>query len=132
MGGLLLAAMALGGSLPDLAPAQTRTRQPEPGFNLFTVEQDIELGRQSAAEAEKQLRLLNDRNVDSYLNRIISRLASGAPGARYPYQIKAVNATEINAFALPGGPMYVNRGLLQAARTEAELAGGERPAPPPA
>ena len=123
LGGLLLAAMALGGSLPDLAPAQTRSQQPEPGFNLFTVEQDIELGRQSAVEAEKQLRLLSDRNVDSYLNRIVQRLAAGAPGAKYPYQIKAVNATEINAFALPGGPMYVNRGLVQAARNEAELAG---------
>ena len=123
LGGLLLAAMAFGGSLPDIAPAQTRSAQPEPGFNLFTVEQDIDLGRQSAAEAEKQLRLLNDRNVDSYLNRIVQRLAAGAPGARYPYQIKAVNATEINAFALPGGPMYVNRGLVQTARSEAELAG---------
>ena len=53
----------------------------------------------------------------------MQRLAAGAPGARYPYQIKAVNAPEINAFALPGGPMYVNRGLLQSARNEAELAG---------
>ena len=115
--------MAVAGPLADLAPAQTRTEQPEPGFNLFTVQQDIELGRQSAIEAEKQLRLLNDRNTDVYLNRIIQRLAANAPGARYPYQIKAVNAPEINAFSLPGGPMYVNRGLLQSARTEAELAG---------
>jgi Zn-dependent protease with chaperone function len=123
LAGFLLAGMAATGPLASVAPAQTRTQQPEPGFNLFTVQQDIELGRQSAIEAEKQLRLLNDRNTDAYLNRIIQRLAAGAPGARYPYQIKAVNATEINAFALPGGPMYVNRGLVQSARTEAELAG---------
>jgi Zn-dependent protease with chaperone function len=123
LAGFLFAGLAFAGPLADLAPAQTRTQQPEPGFNLFTVEQDIELGRQSAIEAEKQLRLLNDRNVDSYVNRIVQRLAAGAPGAKYPYQIKAVNAPEINAFALPGGPMYVNRGLVQAARNEAELAG---------
>jgi Zn-dependent protease with chaperone function len=117
----MLAAMAVAGPLADSSPAQTR--QPEPGFNLFTVQQDIELGRQSAIEAERQLRLLNDRNTDAYLNRIIQRLAAGAPGAKYPYHIKAVNAPEINAFALPGGPMYVNRGLVQSARNEAELAG---------
>lgn len=117
----LLAGISVAGPLAGSSAAQTR--QPEPGFNLFTVQQDIELGRQSAVEAEKQLRLLGDRNTDAYLNRIIQRLAAGAPGAKYPYQIKAVNATEINAFALPGGPMYVNRGLVQSARSEAELAG---------
>ena len=103
--------------------AAQSTVQSKPGFNLFSVQQDVELGRQSALEAEKQLPMLNDRNVNRYLNQIIQRLALVAPGARYPYQIKAVNATEINAFSLPGGPMYVNRGLITAARSEAELAG---------
>jgi Zn-dependent protease with chaperone function len=108
-------------SVPLVAPAAAS--RPTPGFNLFSVEQDIEIGRQSAVEAEKQLRLLNDRNVDRYLNEIINKLAAQAPGARYPYAIKAVNDSEINAFSLPGGPMYVNRGLFEAARSEAELAG---------
>ena len=54
-------------------------------------------------EAEKQL-------------AIITKLAAQVPGARYPYTMKAVNASDINAFALPGGPMYVNRGLFEAAR----------------
>ena len=103
--------------------AQSTVKQPQPGFNLFTVSQDIEIGKQSAVEAEKQLRLLNDRNTDRYLNRIVTRLAAYAPGAKYPYQIKAVNAAEVNAFALPGGPMYVYRGLLETARSEGELAG---------
>jgi beta-barrel assembly-enhancing protease len=98
------------------------TSPAKPGFNLFSVEQDIEIGRQSAVEAERQLPLLNDRKLNSYLNKIVKRLAAQAPGARYPYAIKAVNASEINAFALPGGPMYVNRGLFEAARSEAELA----------
>ena len=102
---------------------QTPTKRSQPAFNLFTVEQDVEIGRQAAAEAEKQLPLFNDAAVNRYLNRVIQRLAAQAPGADYPYQIKAVNAAEINAFALPGGPMYVNRGLINAARNEAELAG---------
>ena len=103
--------------------AQSTVKQPQPGFNLFTVSQDVEIGRQSAVEAEKQLRLLNDRNTDAYLTRIITRLAASAPGAKFPYRIKAVNAAEVNAFALPGGPMYVYRGLLETARSEGELAG---------
>ncbi|MEO8452508.1 MAG: M48 family metalloprotease [Gemmatimonadota bacterium] len=112
--GLLAAAIVLG---PLTAPCAAQ------GFNLFTVQQDVDLGRQSAIEAERQLTLLNDLSVDRDLNQIIQKLAAVAPGARYPYLIKAVNAAEINAFALPGGPMYVNRGLLAAARNEAELAG---------
>jgi hypothetical protein len=92
------------------------------GFNLFSTSQDVEIGKQSAIEAEKQLSLLNDATTNRYLNGIIQRLAGVAPGAKYPYQIKAVNSAEINAFALPGGPMYVNTGLIAAARSEAELA----------
>jgi Zn-dependent protease with chaperone function len=99
------------------------TKSPTPGFNLFSVDQDVELGRQSAVEAERQLPLLNDRNLNRYLNQIVTKLAAQAPGARYPYTIKAVNDSAINAFSLPGGPMYVNRGLVEAARSEAELAG---------
>ena len=118
----LLVITALG-VLSTPALAQSVTKQPQPGFNLFSVSQDIEIGKQSALEAERQLPLLRNSSVDGYLNRVIQRLAAGAPGAKYPYQIKAVNASEINAFALPGGPMYVNRGLIEAARSEAELAG---------
>jgi len=103
--------------------ARAETKHATPGFNLFSVEQDIEIGRQSVREAERQLPLLKDRNLERYLNKIVSGLAARAPGARYPYTIKAVNASAINAFALPGGPMYVNRGLVEAARSEAELAG---------
>ena len=120
---LLAALSAVGVLTATPCVAQSAAKQPQPGFNLFTVSQDIEIGKQSAVEAEKQLRLLNDRNTDRYLNRMVTRLAAYAPGAKYPYQIKAVNAAEVNAFALPGGPMYVNRGLLQTARNEAELAG---------
>jgi predicted Zn-dependent protease len=108
-----------------LAPlgAMAAPTEVKPGFNLFSVEQDVEIGRQSAAEAERQLPILNDRSVEGYIDEITRRLAAGAPGAKFPYQAKVVNATDINAFALPGGYLYVNRGLINAARNEGELAG---------
>jgi Zn-dependent protease with chaperone function len=103
--------------------AQVSIKRSPSGFNLFSVQQDVDLGRQSVAEVERQLPILNDSRTNTYLTRIITRLAAQAPGTKFPYTIKAVNATDINAFALPGGPMYVHRGLITAARNEAELAG---------
>jgi beta-barrel assembly-enhancing protease len=118
--GLCAAALGLGAFSAGAAPAPS---MPAPGFNLFTIDQDIELGKQSAAEAEKQLSLLGDASVDAYLNKLMSALVAQAPGAKYPYHAKAVNDSAVNAFALPGGPLYVNRGLLLAAKNESELAG---------
>jgi hypothetical protein len=97
--------------------------QLKPGWNLFSPAQDVEMGKQVAADAEKQLPMLNDRRIDGYLNRLGKRLAANAPGEKYPYQFKAVNDTSINAFALPGGFLYVNRGTIESADTEAQLAG---------
>jgi beta-barrel assembly-enhancing protease len=94
-----------------------------PGINLFTPEQDIQLGKQNAAQAEKQLRMLNDPRVDTYLNDLGKKLAGHAPGYKYPFQYKCVNDMAINAFALPGGYIYINRGAIEAADTEAQLAG---------
>lgn len=99
-----------------------RTRL-KPGMNFFSEQQDIELGREAAREAERQLPLLNVKQVDKYLNRLGKRLARYAPGYRYPYRFKAINQGEINAFALPGGFLYVNRGTMEAAENEAQLAG---------
>jgi len=100
--------------------AQTKVK---PGFNIFSPEQDVEIGKQSAAEVERQLPVLNDSEIQSYVSRIGERLAATAPGPKFPYQFKVVNVSDINAFALPGGFMYINRGLIEAARDEGELAG---------
>lgn len=105
------------------SPLLAQPTQIKPGFNIFSEQQDVEIGRQSAAEAERQLPMLNDRRVDGYVEDIIRRLAAAAPGPKFPYQIQVVNASDINAFTLPGGFMYVNRGLIEAARSEPELAG---------
>ncbi len=106
--------------MPMTGLTQTKVKS---GFNLFAPQQDVEIGQQSAIEAEKQLPILRDSRAAEYLNRLGQTLAAQAPGERYPYTFKIVNASDINAFALPGGPVYVNRGTIEAARSEAELAG---------
>jgi predicted Zn-dependent protease len=92
-------------------------------INLFSVQQDAEVGRQAAQDAERQLPMLRDGTTEGYINAIVQRLAAVAPGPRFPYRARVVNAAEINAFALPGGYVYVNRGLIEAVRNEGELAG---------
>src|SRR5437588_3152050 len=102
--------------------ADTRTRL-KPGINLFSTKDDISMGRESAKEAERQLQILNDRQATSYIDSLGRQLASHAPGEKYPYQFKIVNDTAINAFALPGGFVYVNRGAIAAADAENQIAG---------
>ena len=93
------------------------------GFNVFSPEQDIEIGRQSAAAAERTLPMLRDPAIVGYVDRVGRRLAANVPGPRFPYTFKVVNASDINAFALPGGPVYVTRGIVESVRNEGELAG---------
>ncbi len=122
----LLSAIALGGLVTLMALpageafAQTKVK---PGFNIFSVEQDKEIGRQSAAEVEAQMPIIRDSSIQSYVSAVGKRLARYAPGGNFTYQFKVVNTSDINAFALPGGYMYVNRGLIEAARNEGQLAG---------
>jgi hypothetical protein len=96
--------------------------QLKPGWNLFSPKDDIAIGLSNAKEAEQQLPILHDRKVEDYLNSLGKRLSGYAPGEKYPYQFKCVNTREINAFALPGGFVYVNRGTIEAADDEAQLA----------
>src|ERR1051325_3190266 len=95
--------------------------------NKFSTADDVKLGRQAAAEAEQQFPLMRDAEVNAYVERVGQRLVAAIPPElqhpEFRYYFKVVNASDINAFALPGGPMYVNRGMIQAARTEGEMAG---------
>jgi predicted Zn-dependent protease len=104
--------------------ADNRTKM-KPGFNLFSPQQDVEIGRQSAREAERQLSILNDIRAADYINTLGKNLASYAPNNSnvYSFQFKIVNDKAINAFALPGGFIYVNRGAIEAADDEAQIAG---------
>jgi Zn-dependent protease with chaperone function len=102
------------------ATAQTRV---DPGFNLFSTEQEVEIGNESAREVERELPVLGDSSVSGYVEEIGSRLAREAPGADYPYRFRVLDVSDENAFALPGGFIYVNRGLVESVRSEDELAG---------
>ena len=95
----------------------------EPGFNVFTPEQDIELGRRSAEEIARQVPLLQDAPTVEYVRRLGARLAERAPGYKFPYQFNVIATRDINAFALPGGFIFVNAGAILAVRNEGELAG---------
>lgn len=98
-------------------------RVPKPGFNLFSKDQDIQLGKEGAAEIEKQVNLVDNRDVNEYIQTIGRKLASAPEADSYPYSFKVVFDDSINAFALPGGPTYVHTGLILAAENEAQLAG---------
>src|SRR3954462_1638935 len=116
---LLVAVMSAQG-----ASAQTAIKPPK---NKYTPAQDVQLGQEAAAQVEQQLPILHDDNVTSYVQEIGRRLVNAIPeDQRHPefkYTFKVVNVKEINAFALPGGPMYVNRGMIEAAKTEGEVIG---------
>src|SRR5262245_3958998 len=107
-----------------LVATQTVITPPE---NKYTPAQDVELGQKAAAEARQQLPIMRDDAVTSYVEDVGRRLVSAIPGdLRHPefrYTFEVVNVREINAFALPGGPMFVNRGMIEAAHTEGEVAG---------
>ena len=93
------------------------------GFTLISVPQEIDIGRQENAQVRKQIKQVRDARVTAYVTRLGRRLARVAPGARYPYSFQVADAAEINAFSLPGGPVWINRGVLRAAGNESQVAG---------
>ncbi len=98
-----------------------------PDKNKYTPAQDVQIGREAAQEVARELPLLNDSRVDSYVERIGRDLVEAIPSQfqhpEFRYSFEVVNQAEINAFALPGGPMFLNRGMIEAARDEGEVAG---------
>jgi Zn-dependent protease with chaperone function len=94
-----------------------------PGWNLFSPEQDVQLGQEAATEIEKQVTVVNDKALTDYVAGIGKRLADASPAPDYPYTFKVVADPSINAFALPGGPIFVHTGLLTASDNEAQMAG---------
>src|SRR5207253_8370955 len=97
----------------------------QPGFNLFSKQQDVQLGQEAAAQVRKQMTVIHDPVLTNYVNRVGKRLASSqeARDSGFPFTFEVVADPSINAFALPGGPMFINTGLLKAVDSEAELAG---------
>ena len=92
------------------------------GINFYSIEKEIALGKQLAAEVERNAKIVDDPVIAEYINRVGQNLVRNSD-ARVPFTIKVIDSDEINAFALPGGYFYVNSGLVKLAGGEAELAG---------
>jgi hypothetical protein len=110
--------------LPLAAVAQTQITMPK---NKYKVSDDVKLGRDASRQVRQQFPLLNDNEAKRYVEGVGARLVAAIPPEfRQPafnYEFDVVNARDINAFALPGGPMFVTRGMIEAAKNEGEMAG---------
>ena len=119
---LLLAPLSFGRAKDQKHdPAQIGTRDVGKGVNFYSVEREIALGKEMAREVELQARILDDPAVSEYVNRLGQNLVRNSD-AKVPFTFKVVDSDEVNAFALPGGFMFVNTGLLLRTDNEAELA----------
>src|SRR5712671_1725024 len=108
-------------SVPKLSAQRSQLKPP---WNMYSPETDVQLGKQNARLMERHLILCNDPKVDAYLTQLGLRLAAKLPtrGVAYPWEFHCVNSKEINAFALPGGFVFVNRGAIEVSDNEAQLA----------
>ncbi len=110
--------------VPISSFAETQIKAPK---NKYSTQDDIKLGQQASSEVEREMPILNDSVSQQYIQNLGQRIAASIPPqhqqAGFRYSFKIVNVRDVNAFALPGGPMYVNRGLIEIARNEGELVG---------
>lgn len=111
--------------LTAMVPAQTRI---EPPKNKYKPADDVEIGRKGAQQVRQEMPVFpqgddSDRYVEGVGRRLIQAIPSEFYYKEFEYSFDVVNARDINAFALPGGPMFVNRGMIEAAKTEGEMAG---------
>jgi hypothetical protein len=123
--GARLAALCL---ITTIATASTLAQTPvKRDNNRYTAAQDVEIGQEAAAEVRRELPMLNDPRVDDYVEGVGRNLVRAIPPEfqepAFRYTFEGVNQKEINAFALPGGPMFLHRGMIEAAKTEGEMAG---------
>jgi predicted Zn-dependent protease len=92
-------------------------------ISLVSVDQEIAIGREANAQVQKEMPEVRDAEVVAYIRAIGRRLVQHAPGPKYPYAFGVIDYREINAFALPGGPVWLHRGVLHAAGNESQVAG---------
>lgn len=91
-------------------------------IQFYSLEREVAIGRQIAAEVDRTSKLVNDPIVTEYVNRVAQNLVLHSD-SKVPFTIKVIDSGDVNAFALPGGVLYVHRGLIEAADNEAEMAG---------
>ncbi|HUE42562.1 MAG TPA: M48 family metallopeptidase [Candidatus Sulfotelmatobacter sp.] len=106
------------------APAFAQRTQLKPPWNIYSPQTDIQVGKQNAQLMMQKLPLCNDPKVDQYLTNLGMKLVSKLDqrGVTYPWEFHCVNDKSINAFALPGGYVFVNRGAIESADNESQLA----------
>ena len=92
-------------------------------INIFTDTQEVQLGKQFSREIEKEMKIYTDPIVTAYIEQLGQHLANYSQRKNITYHFKVVNTEVVNAFAIPGGYLYVNIGLIRAAENESELAG---------
>jgi hypothetical protein len=120
---LLSLSLIAAGAKENVDPKKGRVTTNPTSGNRYTIEQEIQIGRQNVPEVERALPLLPaDHPMSKYIASLGKKLANSAPGYKFPYTFKVVREKSMNAFALPGGPIYVHTGLIELA-TESELAG---------
>ncbi len=103
-------------------PGQIGSRDVGKGINLYSIDKEIALGRQLAQEVQRQAKILDDPIISEYVNRMGQNLARHSD-ARVPFTFQVIEDESLNAFALPGGYVFVNTGLIKIADEEDELAG---------
>jgi len=111
-----------GGKDPKKDPDEIGSRDVGKGVNFYSLEKEMALGKQLAADVERQAKIISDPVVAEYVNRVGQNLVRNSD-AKVPFTIKVVDSEDVNAFALPGGYFFVNSGLILKAENEAELAG---------
>jgi predicted Zn-dependent protease len=92
------------------------------GFNIISLQEEKQLGARFVVEVEKQRKVVTDPQVQGYLDRLGNRLLTGVRAREFDFTFKAVRDDSVNAFAVPGGHVYVHTGLIKAAQNETELA----------
>ncbi len=103
-------------------PDQIGNRDVGKGINFYSIEKEIALGKQLAEEVRRQSKVLDDPILSEYVNRLGQNLVRNSD-ATIPFTFQVVESDQLNAFAFPGGFVFINTGLIEAAETEAELAG---------
>lgn len=103
-------------------PGQIGNRDVGKGINFYSLEREIALGKQLAQEVQRQAKMIQDPIVTEYINRVGQNLARNSD-AKVPFTFQLIDDPGLNAFALPGGFIFVHSGLIKVAETEAELAG---------
>jgi predicted Zn-dependent protease len=112
--------------LSGLAGLPLRAEEPAPSkavYNTFTDEEEMAMGRKAAEETEKQMPILNASLLTAYVNGLGQKVALVSRRPTLQYSFKIVNTDAVNAFSLPGGFIYVNRGLVDFVQSESELVG---------